>query len=402
MKRNKVSLVLAVVFVFLLFGTNVFAFSPDSVLSHDIKEADGTSGQDTNTGSGIKTGHIQDGAVTTSKIIDGAVTTPKINDGAITDTKIGSNAVTTPKIADGAVTDAKITGPISGSKLGSHSHSGSDIADGSITTPKIAMGAITPDKIGFYRNVFIVAPSGGDFTNPVDAMNAITDASATNPYLVKIMPGVYDIGGSSVQMKEYVDIEGSGENNTKITGIGVNLAGVVRGDSNAEIRFLTVESKGGSGITTAIWNGLTSPKITNVTVKALCAANTNYGIYNGGNAIMTNVISEASGGSYDIGIYTGGAPVMKNVTAEGDSYLGLLINGGSPVITDAKINNGSAIFSSTSAVMRNVTIEAGIYNDGGYTVIMDSIIKTGSVVNSGGTVKCIDVYDGNYNPYTCP
>ncbi len=40
----------------------------DSVLSAQIKEADGVSGQDTNSGSGIKTGHIQDGAVTDSKI----------------------------------------------------------------------------------------------------------------------------------------------------------------------------------------------------------------------------------------------------------------------------------------------------------------------------------------------
>lgn len=68
---------------------NIFATPDDSILSQHIKEADGTSGQDTNTGSGIKTGHIQDGAVTTSKI------------------------------ADGAVTDAKITGPISGSKISS-------------------------------------------------------------------------------------------------------------------------------------------------------------------------------------------------------------------------------------------------------------------------------------------
>jgi len=83
----------------------------DSVMSQHIKEADGISGQDTNTGSGIKTGHIQDEAITAA-------------------------------------------------------------------------------KISFYTNVIVVAPSGGDFTDPITALSAITDASATNPYLVKIMPGV--------------------------------------------------------------------------------------------------------------------------------------------------------------------------------------------------------------------
>ena len=79
-------------------GTSL-ALVADEVLSANIKEADNSSAQNTNSGAGIKTGHIQNGAVTT--------------------TKIKKNAVTTPKIADGAVTDAKITGPISASKISS-------------------------------------------------------------------------------------------------------------------------------------------------------------------------------------------------------------------------------------------------------------------------------------------
>jgi hypothetical protein len=58
----------------------------------------------------------------------------------------------------------------------------------------------------------VVAKSGGDFTTINDALNSITDASDTNGYLVKVMPGVYT---EQVTMKQHVDIEGSGELVTK-------------------------------------------------------------------------------------------------------------------------------------------------------------------------------------------
>lgn len=210
MKKIKISILISVFFLFSLFSSTAFAVPDDSILSKHIKEADGTSGQNTNSGSGIKTGHIQDGAVTTTKIIDGAVT------------------------------DAKITGPISRSKL---------------------------EK---YAKVAVVAQDGGDYTDPVVAMNTLASwcgtPSSTNPCLLKIMPGVYDVGVNSLQMASYVDIEGSGENVTKITGNVTSWnSGVVRGSSDAEIRFLTVENKGGGTVSHAIYNSNTkgSLKVTN-------------------------------------------------------------------------------------------------------------------------------------------
>jgi len=92
-----------------------------------------------------------------------------------------------------------------------------------------------------------VAQGGGDYTDPVTAMNDLSTwcgtPSATNPCLLKIMPGVYDIGTTSLQMKQYVDLEGSGEKVTKIDG-SVFDNGVIIGASNSEIRSLTVRSTG--------------------------------------------------------------------------------------------------------------------------------------------------------------
>ncbi|MDP3111371.1 MAG: hypothetical protein Q8M71_04640 [Thermodesulfovibrionales bacterium] len=380
MKKYKISLLVVAVFMFSLFSSTAFAVPDDSIVSQHIKEADGTTGQDTNTGSGIKTGHIQDGAVTTGKIVDGSVTTPKITDnavttpkvadgsittnkvvdGAITTPKIVDGAVSTSKITDGAVTDAKIIGPISGSKLGTHTHSGSDIADGSVTTSKIAAGAITPDKVGFYNNVIIVAKSGGDFTSPVNAMNAITDASASNPYLIKIMPGIYPIS-SSLRMKPYVDIEGSGQTVTKIVGDGLQTAmgtgacegsGVVIGGVAAEIRSLTIENNADAGQVNVgyyacRWFFGHTQKLTNLTINT-SGGSSNFAIFNNSDSpIITNVIVSATGPGSNYGILNVGAAVMRDLVVTG--------------------------------TMTNIAACTGCE-----------------------TVRCLGVYDANYDPIQCP
>ncbi len=449
MKRNTISLLLVTVLMLTLVSSTAFALPDDSILSQNIKEADGTTGQDTNSGSGIKTGHIQDGAITTPKIVDGAVSTSKI--------------------ADGAVTDAKITGPISGSKLGTHTHSGSDIADGSVTTSKIAAGAITPDKVGFYNNVIIVAPSGGDFTSPVDAMNSISDASESNPYLVKIMPGVYNVGSSSVQMKPYVDIEGSGENATKIIGnSGDSSSGVIICATNAEIRLLTIENSGSGNYSQAIYiNNVSNVKLSNVTVTSSTAVIKSTGIYNRQSSpLLTNVTIISSGPStYVTGITDdSGSPVLKNVSinvSNGGDVYGMELNSSlNPSINNLKISasGGSsrtfgianlytssttiqnaditstgasgnilgvwnAANSSLTIINANVNALRGILNqDNSFLRIINSMIKTTySSIETSNTIqtyasytmvdgnpavsgndKCIGLYDGNFDPYTCP
>lgn len=428
-KISKITLLLVVIFVFSLFTANTFAapLADDKVLSQHIKEADGTSGQDTNSGSGIKTGHIQ----------------------------------------DGAVTDAKITGPISGSKLGAHSHSGNDITSGTVAEARIdtaiardneimptvlandgdssgldadlldgqhasAFASSTHNHDAMYQKkyakVAVVAQSGGDYTDPVTAMNNLSTwcgtPSATNPCLLKIMPGVYNIGTNRLQMQQYVDIEGSGENTTKITG-NIDGFGVVSGASNAEIRFLTIESKQTGGyFGLAISNTGASPKITNVTAIASGGNYTNYGIINGGNSapIIMNATIIVSGAPYDAyGILNTGtspSPIITNVTVN--------VSGG----WNDRYVYGIYNVQEARATIRNVTVTAssprglsmGIRNEGNPITKIDQSVITGqyAVYNStgattyigytrldnpvynGGILKCIGVYDSNYDSITCP
>ncbi|MCJ7668671.1 MAG: hypothetical protein MUP04_10420, partial [Anaerolineae bacterium] len=121
---------------------------------------------------------------------------------------------------------------------------------------------------GKYVRTVVVSPVPGDAvasgTALLNALDGITDSSATNPYLLKIEPGVYDLGTSALTMKEWVDIEGSGELVTTIkrSGSSDGGTGTVVGADNAELRFLTVENTGGAMYATAIYNDSSSPRLT--------------------------------------------------------------------------------------------------------------------------------------------
>ncbi len=124
-----------------------------------------------------------------------------------------------------------------------------------------------------YFSTVIVSPgttATESGANLIAAIAKITDASAAKRYLIKIEPGIYNVGTGSVIMKDYVDIEGSGENVTRIQGAPdarYNL-GVLNGASNTSLRLLTVEHKGGIEHATAIINISAAATIERVSVIA--------------------------------------------------------------------------------------------------------------------------------------
>ena len=134
------------------------------------------------------------------------------------------------------------------------------------------------------KNVVTVAKGKGQFSDPVAAVNSISDASASNPYLVVIGPGVYTLT-QTLAMKEYVDIAGSGENVTKLqgaisTGSLDASSAIISGANNAALSSLTAENTGGSTHSIALFNSGASPIVKDVTATASGGSSINYGVYN--------------------------------------------------------------------------------------------------------------------------
>jgi hypothetical protein len=82
-------------------------------------------------------------------------------------------------------------------------------------------------------------------------------------------------------MKPYVDIQGAGENLTRIVALGAPdaNAGTVTGASEAELRSLTVENIGASTYAVAIYNSGASVQLSDLTVLAH-GGDVNYGVLN--------------------------------------------------------------------------------------------------------------------------
>jgi hypothetical protein len=205
-----------------------------------------------------------------------------------------------------------------------------------------------------HQNIKVVAKSGGDFTTITAALNSISDASASNHYLVYVAPGTY---GEQVTMKPFVDIEGAGELATRISFTGNSTAtnGTVLGANNAELRFVTVETIGAAWAV-AIYNGSTAPHLTHITASASGGTN-NIGVYNYSSAspTMTNVTASASGGTSAHGVYNASSsPMMTDVTATalgGSNNYGVYNNTSSPTMTDV------------TATASGGTTSYGVFND---------------------------------------
>jgi hypothetical protein len=272
--------------------------------------------------------------------------------------------------------------------------------------------------------VYVSPVSGNPVASGTALLNAlagITDNSVSKLYVVKLDPGVYSLSSTELVMKPYVDIEGSGQVSTIISGVGNSdgsyTTGTVQTAAQAELRNLQVASAGWSQLNSI---GIYVPagantRIRDVTVTAGGGSNNNWGIRSlGASPVIQNVTINVSGGgyqSYGIGTTSSNAkPVIKrtviNLATTSSYAYGIYSDGVSApqAMRDLEISvTGSAgsygiyvdsygsgqtfLLTGSTLSASGATYDYGIVfygNAGGVFNVKTSSLKAGSGTNSVG------------------
>jgi hypothetical protein len=281
-----------------------------------------------------------------------------------------------------------LTGTFTGNGLALTALNASSLTTG--TVPGAALGGTYPNAVAFtnpansftgngagltnlnaqprYVRTVVVSPVGSATQNGtalLAALAGITGASVANQWLVKIEPGVYAFGAGGMVMKPYVDVEGSGEQATRLTAPGnaSNAIGTVNMTDHAELRFLSVESTGGAAYAKAVYvSAGGANKITHVTATAFGASAESQGIFIDGAVpndtvvrdVSTNVTATGSASAFGLLVIGPGSPLLRNlhlVAFGGTSAQALFIFGGAtPLVLDVEAHGLGA-----TALNRGVT-----------------------------------------------
>lgn len=231
----------------------------------------------------------------------------------------------------------------------------------------------------------IVSPNGTPTENGsalLAARNIISNSnpSATNPWLLKLEPGNYDLDNQSLTLLPYVDLEGSGEDTTTISstisspGLPPTAATLVAA-SNSEVRSLKVANSGSNPYQVAVM--ITNSNIARFSHFTASTSSTGsslaVGLANNGATLTLNnsTISVSSSGGSGYGIYTFGVNNIADstiISSKGFANYAFNSAGGTSLISNSTITaSGGSIFN------------YGIYSAGGvFTVTNSTLTASGS------------------------
>jgi hypothetical protein len=274
------------------------------------------------------------------------------------------------------------------------------------------------------RVIWVADDNTGDHPSLSKALEAITDATSSNPYVIKIAPGTYT-ETANVVLKTYVDVEGSGQNTTTINcacssnNFDASSAVISAGAITAEIRHLTINNTGGGSQSGGVYTeGVADGSFSMLHVTATATGSTfSYGVanHNSSSPSMNNVTATATGNAFiNYGVYNDdlSSPSMNNVTAtatDGTNSYGVLNNDSSPSMnnvtataTDGTNDNAGVYNIASSPSIRNSSLAVGaagtgisssVFNDGTSDTKLVYTELDGNVDGVNGVgFTCVGVY----------
>ena len=240
------------------------------------------------------------------------------------------------------------------------------------------------------QNIITVSPSGGRFETLTEAVDYLATVSPPpsedNRFLIRVGPGTYE---GPVEMVEWVNIEGSGQDVTVVWAAGSSdfyEAWTILGADHAELANLTVRSVGGFAHAIGVYCEDTSPTLRLVRIVA-SDGNMNRGVMATRSRVeLEGVVVEATGGVWSRALHAvEGAPTIVDsqfLAAGTTDVCGVSVNSLDDVarIIDSTILAGSG--------QEAKAVGVSVFRSGG--VWLDDVEI---VARSSGTSTALEVTD---------
>jgi hypothetical protein len=208
--------------------------------------------------------------------------------------------------------------------------------------------ALQAERVHGYAGVVVVAKSGGDYTGVQAAIDSVTGATAANPYLVWVAPGVYE---EQVTMVPHVHLQGAGQETTVISssvssGAWPATDATLKLASDTSLRDLTV-ANGGTGQSNAALMataGTTRTLVADVTARAQEHGTYNYALFLAGSGTgvtlqqVTALAENGTGANYGLFSRDGAVATLRGgaFTARGGNGTRAIYNDGSGTRLEAQ------------------------------------------------------------------